>query len=189
MKNFLFLVISLAITSVALANRPPGWIKHPPKAGNDTYIYMVQRGDGRSEDEAMIDALHRINRRVAYRLGLPFTSKNVSIYSPNNIDDSNEPVEIYNIPINHVCDYTEYNKGKWHVYLLCQVAVSGDIEPDFDEYRECGCNSAYLGEESRVTISSERPGMPTGHEYYCGDGNIPNQFGVHTRRIMKLRND
>ena len=181
---FLMLFASLS----CLGNNPPSWIKKLPKAENGTYVYMVQRGDGYSEEEAFEDALHRLNRRVAYKMGLPFTSRNVSIYSRDHSDPNNEPVEVYNIPINHVCDYTEFNKGEWHVYILCQVAINGEIEPEFEEYRSCGCNSAYLGQESKVVIPDDRPDMPRGHEYHRDNAQVANQFGVHTRRIIHLKN-
>lgn len=114
----------------------PLWTYNPPKSGNNTYRYVVEYGTGGTEMQARNRAFLSILQTAANSLGVPFDSKNVNEAILNGSNMQMISLE-NNIPINKVCEYVEQFDYKYRVYILCQVAKSGDIVPIYDEYRAC----------------------------------------------------
>ena len=116
---------------------PPQWVSKTPAAGNNTYLYVRERGEGYSRQDALNRALTEVFRTTALRLGQPFDGQKV-----NESLQHGTPLEVlsrqYNIPINKVCEYSRTLKnGQIQVYVLCQVAKSGNVTPQWDEYSQC----------------------------------------------------
>ena len=49
------------------------------------------------------------------------------------------------IPVNKVCEFPRQNPedGTWIVYVLCQVAVSGNVRPEFKSFNGCSSHIIY----------------------------------------------
>ncbi len=139
MKRSLFIIISLLIACCGYTQQAPApqWISKPPKAGNDTYLYVRERGEGYSRQDALNRALTEVFRTTALRVGQPFDGQKV-----NESLQHGTPLEVisrqYNIPINKVCEYSKtLPNGQVQLYVLCQVAKYGNIVPQWDEYSQC----------------------------------------------------
>ena len=114
----------------------PKWTYNPPKSGNITYRYIVETGTGGTEMQAKNRAFLNILQTAANSLGVPFDSKIVNEAILNGSNMRIISME-NNIPINKVCEYIERFEYKYRVYILCQVAKSGNIVPIYDEFRAC----------------------------------------------------
>lgn len=128
----LFLVFSISLVAA-----PPRWMRHMPKADNDTYRYVVESATATTEQAAYNKAMGLILQRSIMSLGLPYNSKQVeAAISTGNLESK---IAEWKIPVNPVCRYRQgLESGAVRVYVLCQVAVAGNIEVRFDEFRNCG---------------------------------------------------
>ena len=138
MKKQIILSFVLALLGIAsLAQERPGWVSKKPKPSNDTYLYVVESASGSTEIEARNQTFARVLQSTAMRIGQPINSDEI-----NRAVQSGKSFEVissqYNIPINKVCEYTEKNAGGYRVYVLCQVAKTGNTYADFD-YGFNGC--------------------------------------------------
>ena len=146
MKRILILLLFVLICYFSTIAQRPKWTSNPPRSGNTTYIYRVEYGTGATEKEARNNAFLRILQSAANSMGVAFDSKAVN----DAILDSKSMQTISlenNIPVNKVCEYPEKISGEYRVYLLCQVAKSGNVIPVYDEFRACdkiGSNTSSL---------------------------------------------
>lgn len=150
MKKFSFLVVALLATLSAWAqNRQqirPDWLLYKPVAGNSTYEYVVEHGVGLTESAALEEAINRIHQYYTRRLGQGINSTDAGVVLQN---------ETYNIPFRKVCEYTEKEKdGTYIVYVLCQVAVRGNVAPRFDEYTSCNSIREYKNYLQKKNITA-----------------------------------
>lgn len=150
MKKYTFLiVVMLATLSVLAQNRQqirPDWLLYKPVAGNSTYEYVVEHGVGLTESAAHEEAITRIHQYYTRRLGQGINSTDTGVVLQN---------ETYNIPFRKVCEYTEKEKdGTYIVYVLCQVAVRGDVVPRFDEYTSCNSIREYKNYLQKKNITA-----------------------------------
>lgn len=138
MNKRLLLTLFLAFLAVAsFAQEKPGWIYNKPKPSNSSYLYVVEAATGETEIAARNQAFARLFLSTAMRLGQPINSDEI-----NKAVQKGTSFEVistqYNIPINKICEYGERNKDGYRIYILCQVAKSGNIVVDFD-YDFEGC--------------------------------------------------
>ncbi len=138
-KRYLALMACSLLLSVgAFAQTQPQWITKKPKRANDTYVYVVEKsGLCYSESDARNQAIAKVLMTACQRIGVPFNAQEI-----NSAVQRGESFDVisstFNIPINKVCEYTERQKnGYVLVYVLCQVAVSGNIDVHFTEFRDC----------------------------------------------------
>ncbi len=154
MKNTIgFVCFLLCLTMLSLscqAQRVPSWIKKVPKAQNNTYRYVVEHAEGLDYGAAYNTAIAKVMLSTANRIGQPFDSKAVNAAVQNG--DSYEVISRqYNIPFNKVCEYMRQQGGTVVVYVLCQVAVSGNVTPQWDEFRNCESTGDLLTGYSAVS--------------------------------------
>lgn len=137
-KIIIFVFVVMAALSAMGQNKQqirPDWLLKKPEAGNSTYEYVVEHGMGLTEKDALDEAINRIHQYYTRRLGQKIESTQSGVELQN---------ESYTIPFKKVCEYTEKEKdGTYIVYVLCQVALRGDIRPNFDEYLACNSIGEY----------------------------------------------
>lgn len=140
MKRIFTLAILLAAFCYAVAQQNtnrPGWTYNTPKAGNNTYVYVVERGGGTTVNEAINNALLKVLRTTMMRIGAVVSWDEVSNSLQNGGDWGTVAMK-YNIPVNKVCECVEQKTEKgYRVAVLCQVAKSGAVYPEFDEFTGC----------------------------------------------------
>lgn len=124
-------IVLAFITLITFAQDKPGWIFTKPKPSNNTYLYVVESATGTTELEARNQTFARVFQSTAMRIGQPINSDeiNKAVQSGKSFDVISAQ---YNIPINKVCEYTEKATEGYRVYVLCQVAKTGNAYPDFD---------------------------------------------------------
>ncbi len=139
MKHTLFIFILLLVSVAAWgAKRLPPWMNELPRPGNSTYMYVREAGEGATLTEAHNQALLRVMQSTANRIGRPFDAQAVDKALAGGSDYQTLSSQ-YNIPINKVDQYDErLRDGTYRVWLLCQVAVSGNIQPQWEELRRYG---------------------------------------------------
>lgn len=136
MKKSLLLISIFALTATLQA-ATPSWVRHTPKADNNTYRYVVESAVGTSEQIALNKAMGLVLQHAIMPLGLAVNSTQVENAIKTGKVES--LVTEFKIPINKVCTYRVSNKsGGVRVYVLCQVAVAGNIAVQFTEFRNCG---------------------------------------------------
>lgn len=150
------------------AQQAPLWTSKVPTPGNSTYIYVCEKGVSTSQLDAYNTAIAKVLQTAAGRIHVSFDSKKVA----EALRDG-EAVEVisaqYNIPINKVCEHTDTLRGgSYRVYVLCQVAIAGNIQPHFEYFD--GCKD--LGGDEQLGISLIKsifvPGLgQMGKRYYA----------------------
>lgn len=137
MRKTIVFLLTLLVVGLACA-QAPSWTKVLPKAGNSTYIYCCEYAIGNTENEARGQAIARILQTTAYRLGQPVESSKI-FEAVEKETDVQVISRQFNIPMNKVCEYAEkLSENTYRVYVLCQVAVSGNVPPQWDGFK--GCN-------------------------------------------------
>jgi len=141
----LLLVLAL-LTGINVDGKPPKWAKKIPKSSNTTFRYYVASSEGRTRDEARAKAYQMVKNDIAEGLGIateidvsgqskidPATG-NMVIESKNSVEGSSA----LKIPMQKVCESEERLKdGLYRIYQLYQIAVSGNIQPQYDSFTNC----------------------------------------------------
>lgn len=159
MKRIIAILIFVGLTCFGYADNVPKWIKKLPKAGNNTYRYVMESASGSKIEDARNQAFSRILYTTANRFGMPFSS--------SDFDGKKDPEALavqYNIPINKVCEYRKKIPGGVEVYILCQVAEKGNIKAVFEEFRDC---EASLSDDIQFEAD-----FPTAWKTYSGNNYI-----------------
>ncbi|MBQ7279480.1 MAG: hypothetical protein IJR13_01980 [Bacteroidales bacterium] len=144
MKQILSIALLVfTITLTIHAEERPGWVTKMPKAGNSSYMYVVERATGLTYQAALNSAIARVFQTTMMRIGTQVRWDEVNAALQNGDDWGRVAVE-YNIPINKVCDYMESSRGGGYiVWVLCQVAKSGNMPANFDEFNACHDTRTY----------------------------------------------
>lgn len=150
MKKIVIFVFATLLAGAAFAqNRPqirPDWLLKKPEAGNATYEYVIEHGVGLTEKDALDEAINRVHQYYTRRLGQSINSGQEGVTLQN---------ETYSIPFKKVCEYTQKEKdGTFIVYVLCQVAVRGDMAPAFDEFYSCNSIGEYKNFMHKKNVSA-----------------------------------
>lgn len=150
MKKILFFVLLLASASISVAAKQPkkpeyrpDWIYNAPRPGNSTYFYVVDQGEGSTKREALNQAIARVFQSTANRLG-----QFVSTDEINEALQAGTSYEVIGrnmkIPVYKVCEFAIQNQDDtWTMYILCQVAKSGNITPEFEPCEVCNTHIAF----------------------------------------------
>lgn len=144
-KRLLVFMFALCCLTVAMAQNDdrPGWTHNTPKAGNNTYVYVVERGGGTTVNEAINNALLKVLRTTMMRIGAVVSWEEVNSSLQKGADWGTVAMK-YNIPVNKVCEYVEQKTERgYRVAVLCQVAKSGAVYPEFDEFTACTDTKSY----------------------------------------------
>lgn len=139
---FLLAFLCLQVT-IAQNNDRPGWIDNKPKASNSTYVYVIERGGGSTVNEAINNALLKVLRTTMMRIGAVVSWEEVNSSLQKGADWGTVAMK-YNIPVNKVCEYVEQKTERgYRVVVLCQVAKSGAVYPEFDDFTACTDTKSY----------------------------------------------
>lgn len=137
MKRLLLLfAFAVACTATAQVETRPAWTVITPEPGNNTYMFVVERATGNDYQSALNNALAKVFRTTMMRIGAVVSWDEVNAALQKG-DDWGGVAMQYNIPVNKVCEYSEKIDGGFVVWLLCQVAKSGAIPPEFDSFNGC----------------------------------------------------
>ena len=139
MRRILFCVLLAVVALCASAQqsqRPeyrPDWMYQIPNPTNSTYLYVVEHGEGNTERDALNQAIARVFQSTANRIG-QFVSTNeihTAVQSGTNYDVIGQKMKV---PVHKVCDFAiqDEKNNRWTVYVLCQVAKTGNITTEFD---------------------------------------------------------
>lgn len=143
MRNKLFFFIVCVLCAISgNGQNIPEWYLKKPTPSNPTYVYNAECGFGYNYREARNEAFARMFQYASNRLGQPIDSEEI-----NRAVQSGKDYEVisaqYNIPINKVCECSAEINGNQCVYILCQVATSGNIPVRFDDsFSDCDCGKA-----------------------------------------------
>lgn len=159
MKRIFFLTILVIFTVISFAQnyefeepvkpvepvKPeyrPDWMYSIPMAGNNSYLYVVEHGEGSTECEALNHAIARVIQTTANRTGQPISTDVIHQAAQAGVDY--EVIgKTMNIPFNKVCEFPiKKEDNTWTIYVLFQVAVAGNITPYFDVYN-CSANTIF----------------------------------------------
>ncbi len=143
MKKLLLLVVfgSLVVSASAkLTRKPtfrPDWTFEAPESHETSFLYVVEHGEGSTQREALNQAIGRVFQSTANRIG-----QFVSTDEINRAVQAGTDYEVVSrkmkVPINKVCEFPVKNpNGNWTMYILCQVAVAGNVVPEFKPYNGC----------------------------------------------------
>lgn len=161
-KVFLVLILAL-ITLTSFAQSKPEWIYKKPQPSNNTYRYDVEYASGESELEARNQALAKGFQEAANRVGQPINSGEINEAIQNGTNFKVISSQ-YNIPISKVCEYPDKTAEGYKVYILFQIAVSGNIIPEFDDdFNDCYKMVTDHSEDWKAFRMSFFPGL--GHIY------------------------
>ena len=122
----------------------PDWVFEAPRPGNATYVYVVEHGEGNTKREALNQALGRVFQSTANRIGQAISTDDI-----NKAVQAGTDYEVIarnmKVPINKVCEFPVQDTltNSWTMYVLCQVAKSGNITPEFEATNECTKHKRY----------------------------------------------
>lgn len=137
MKRKITFIIMFALMAVSgVAQNKPGWIFNKPTPENSSYLYVVESAMGTTDLDARNAAFARVFQTTAMRLGMPVNSEDIQ-NAVQSGKDFNVISAQYNIPINKVCEFTEKTDKGYRVYILCQVAKSGNVYAEFTDFSGC----------------------------------------------------
>lgn len=166
MKHTFFILIFLSVLPLCHAQRLPSWMNELPIPGNGTYMYVRESGLGPTLTEAYNQALLRVMQSTANRLGRPFDVQAVD-FALTHSSEYQSVSRQYNIPINKVEQYDEQlSDGTYRVWILCQVAVSAIVQPQWDALRREGEASNWTA----LAKSAFLPGLGQMGKGYFAEG-------------------
>lgn len=97
-------------------------------------------GEGANYDKAYANAVAKAILESSWKLGLPVnTEDDLKVIENGVLDNITINKSEMNLSMNKVCEYSERMKEKkgTRIYILWQVATSGNVRPLFDEFSNC----------------------------------------------------
>ncbi len=140
------LIILAFLSAINVDGKPPKWAKKLPKASNSTFRYYVASSEGRTRDEARAKIYQTVKNEIAESLGM---ASDINVSQKSTIDQATGSMKIESnnsvdgsssvrIPMQKVCESEERLKdGLYRVYQLYQIAVSGNVQPQYDSFTNC----------------------------------------------------
>lgn len=118
----------------------PYWVNSTPKPDNETYYFRVTHATERTYEKAYVRAFSMAILESSWKMGLPVDAKNDMATIENGVEN-NLSIRSHqsNIAINKVCEYQEKSmtSDKVTLYVLWQVAVAGNKDPQFGDFNKC----------------------------------------------------
>ena len=118
----------------------PYWISNRPIPSNSTYYYRVTIGEGDDYEKAYANAFAKAIQESSWKLGVKVkNTEDLNSIIDGTFDNISIEESTMSIAVNKVCEYTErlQTKTGLRVFVLWQVASSGNIIPLFDDFNEC----------------------------------------------------
>ena len=123
----------------------PNWLMgKTPEPDHYSYYYKVFEGVSTDVDAARNQAIVQ-----AFQQALAFVSTTVNsadVYEAIAKGTSLKVVsETFSIPIYFTCEfYKKLPDDKWHYWMLCQIAIRGNIDPHFNtHFTECNTHNIW----------------------------------------------
>lgn len=131
----LILIVSSSFSQTYISMRP-NWTFNPPKAENETYEYYVSKGVGKTEKEARTDAFVLAVKEAKTRVGIRVDAQEIFKAFQTSDIDFNVVANSFKIPMKEVCVFSEKSRddSQWYYYQLLQVAINGNITPNFRQF-------------------------------------------------------
>ena len=85
--------------------------------------------------------MEKVLRGTIVRLGLPVNQDDI-IMAMSNGTPLEQVINMYHIPVNKVCSFSEKLDGGYRCYLLCQVGIHESISPIWTSFNKCGQTSS-----------------------------------------------
>lgn len=134
--TILFMVLLMPTATWALGM--PKWVKHLPKAENDTYYYRVTKAEGKTYEEAYTKAFSMAILESQWKLGVKVSkSDDVQTIEKALTQELNLRSSNMNLPMNKVCEYEQVTENGIMLYCLWQVACYGNVKAEFENYLDC----------------------------------------------------
>lgn len=132
-------IMAILMPTFGWALGMPKWIKHMPKAGNDTYYYRTTKAEGSNYDEAYKKAFSMAILESQWKLGVKVSKSDdaktieQTLQQELTLKSSN-----MNLPMNKVCEYEQASpNGGIILYCLWQVASYGNVKAEFENFLDC----------------------------------------------------
>lgn len=140
-RTFLTLLLMMVGSFFVEAQEtPPYWVTNLPKPENETYYFRVTHADDMTYEKAYVRAFSMAILESSWKMGLPVDAKD-DIATIEQGVENNLSIRSHqsNIAINKVCEWQtkSVTSNKVKLYVLWQVAASGNIEPKFDDFSKC----------------------------------------------------
>lgn len=139
-KSIVILILCAVSFSAAAQSSLPTWVNQIPKPENDTYYFRVTHAEEESYEKAYVRAFSMAILESSWKIGLPVDAKNDMAAIEHGVED-NLSIRSHqsNLAMNKVCEYKTRSiaSGKIELYVLWQVAVAGNITPDFGYFNKC----------------------------------------------------
>ena len=142
MRRAFFTLFLLALGSF-FANaqeNPPYWVNQLPKPENGTYYFRVTHAEGLTYEKAYVQAFSMAILESSWKMGLPVDAKNDLAAIEQGVEN-NLSIRSHqsHIAINKVCEWQtkSVTSNKIVLYVLWQVASSGNVEADFGFFEKC----------------------------------------------------
>ena len=142
MRRFLF-TLFLLVTGGLFTNaqeNPPYWVNQLPKPENGTYYFRVTHAEELTYEKVYVQAFSMAILESSWKMGLPVDAKNDLATIVQGVEN-NISIRSHqsHIAINKVCEWQTKNitSNKIVLYVLWQVASSGNIEADFGYFEKC----------------------------------------------------
>ena len=157
------LLLHAVLPAFAQSSGRPGWIVQKPRATNSTYIYVVESAKAATVEEGERMATEKVVMNTAQRLGVWTTVQDGAV----KYDDTQMRNRMYK-----VCSYAEPSRDKqgYVVYMLYQVATSGNVSPMFD-YDFSACHDTRQYSNGMAALKSAIiPGLGQMGKRHYGSG-------------------
>lgn len=124
------------------AQSMPKWVTNKPASNNITYYYRVTIGEGINYDKAYSSAFAKAIIESSWKIGVKVKSEDDINTIENGIyENITIPENQKKLAMNKVCEYRESfnDSGKTYIrlYILWQVAATGNTTPIFDDFSDC----------------------------------------------------
>ena len=134
------LLATLGLSCVTAQDNPPYWVNNLPKPENETYYFRVTHAEEQTYEKAYVRAFSMAILESSWKMGLPVDARNDLAAIEQGVED-NISIRSHqsNLAINKVCEWQTQNvsTGRIVLYVLWQVAASGNVEPRFEEFNKC----------------------------------------------------
>ena len=135
MRRVLLSALLIVMATVGAVAQPRWISKSLPNPKNYTYRYERTVGTGATMNDARTQAIAQVFQQTSNRLGQSVNAAEINraVQRSENFDVLSST---FNTKIINVDYYAEQQPdGTWHYHLLCQVAESANIVPQFTTFK------------------------------------------------------
>lgn len=143
-----FVVYSQNTPCTQYEGRPmPDWVMGAtPEPHNNTYYYKVFEGSNSDREVARNQAVKKAFQQAMTFISVGVKADEVFAAIEQEEYDINVISETFSIPIYFTCEFAKKSPDgtKWIYWLLCQIAVRGNIVPQFNtHFSDCNTHDIW----------------------------------------------